>query len=345
LNDVVSAIFNTKFVTELFKPQVIYTYASTRQIFDRLAHSSIMRLNESSMDKLFDLMTMGVKCQLMAVTHPSDLVQVTLNHLDYIRNLVKLSTDAAKLTDSCQKQFMELYTNWSSGAWFAVRATLLRFLQDRRVKVSLFLQDGIQANDGTIILSASGTLPPNVQTPGTTKYFDAQGKVVRTESVSVRNADNVVTPTETFDPLRPNASRPCKLGTNLYARDRKKDGKSSKAAKPLPPMSPHATEKKQQELDEAARQAARKELNLLAQLIGSDMAENVEKFQVANLFPNPEFSWGTKTNQKTAEIITFDADDARSMADRMGAELDMPAAGSNGNAAGDDLLDLLDRAK
>ena len=30
-----------------------------RQIFDRLAHSSIMRLNETSMDKLFDLMAQG----------------------------------------------------------------------------------------------------------------------------------------------------------------------------------------------------------------------------------------------------------------------------------------------
>ena len=36
-----------------------------RAVFDRLAHSSIMRLNTNSMDKLFDLMTMAVKYQVL----------------------------------------------------------------------------------------------------------------------------------------------------------------------------------------------------------------------------------------------------------------------------------------
>ena len=34
------------------------------QIFVKLAHSSIMCLNESSMDKLYDLITMGFKFQV-----------------------------------------------------------------------------------------------------------------------------------------------------------------------------------------------------------------------------------------------------------------------------------------
>ena len=52
LQDVVRTMFSTKFVDELFLPQEIYSNHSTRQIFERLAHSSIMRLNESSMDKV-----------------------------------------------------------------------------------------------------------------------------------------------------------------------------------------------------------------------------------------------------------------------------------------------------
>ena len=46
---------------EVFRPQAMYSLHETRQIFIRLAHSSIMRLNESSMQKLFDLMLMGLK--------------------------------------------------------------------------------------------------------------------------------------------------------------------------------------------------------------------------------------------------------------------------------------------
>eukprot|EP00959_Pyramimonas_sp_CCMP1952_P394931 8274696-Pyramimonas_sp.AAC.3 len=47
LHDVVRTMFSTKFITEVMKPANIYSNASTRQIFERLAHSSIMRLSES----------------------------------------------------------------------------------------------------------------------------------------------------------------------------------------------------------------------------------------------------------------------------------------------------------
>ena len=52
LQDVIRTMYNPKFVTELFRSQDVYSIHSTRQIFDRLGHSSIMRLNESSMDKV-----------------------------------------------------------------------------------------------------------------------------------------------------------------------------------------------------------------------------------------------------------------------------------------------------
>ncbi len=47
LNDVVRTWFDDKFIAELFKPQQLYSLPATRQIFERLAHSSIMRLNQS----------------------------------------------------------------------------------------------------------------------------------------------------------------------------------------------------------------------------------------------------------------------------------------------------------
>ena len=77
------------FIDELFRPQDVYSMHSVRQIFDRLAHSSIMRLNESSMDKLFDLMTMGFKYQMLACSYPQELLHVTLNHLYQLRAKVE----------------------------------------------------------------------------------------------------------------------------------------------------------------------------------------------------------------------------------------------------------------
>ena len=45
-------MFTPDFIAELFKPQELYSSAPARQIFDKLAHSSIMRLSTSSMNKV-----------------------------------------------------------------------------------------------------------------------------------------------------------------------------------------------------------------------------------------------------------------------------------------------------
>ncbi len=52
LVDVIRAMYSQVFISELFKAQEMYTVAATKQIFEKLAHSSIMRLNKSSMDKV-----------------------------------------------------------------------------------------------------------------------------------------------------------------------------------------------------------------------------------------------------------------------------------------------------
>lgn len=41
---------------ELFKPQELYSKKALRTVYDRLAHASIMRLNQASMDKVKNLL-------------------------------------------------------------------------------------------------------------------------------------------------------------------------------------------------------------------------------------------------------------------------------------------------
>ncbi|CAF4385508.1 unnamed protein product [Adineta steineri] len=52
VNDVVSAMFETKFLEQILRPQELYPNKYVKHIFEKLAHSSIMRLNEASMDKV-----------------------------------------------------------------------------------------------------------------------------------------------------------------------------------------------------------------------------------------------------------------------------------------------------
>jgi hypothetical protein len=50
--DIIMNMFCDGFLDEIFRPQELCSKKALKTIFERLAHTSIMRLNESSMDKV-----------------------------------------------------------------------------------------------------------------------------------------------------------------------------------------------------------------------------------------------------------------------------------------------------
>jgi len=54
VNDSIKTLFSPQFIDQLFEPQKIFSLQYTKQIFNKVAHSSIMTLNESSMNKVFN---------------------------------------------------------------------------------------------------------------------------------------------------------------------------------------------------------------------------------------------------------------------------------------------------
>ena len=196
-------MFTPDFISELFKPQELYSSASARQIFDKLAHSSIMRLSTSSMNKLYDLMTMGFKYQILACSHPGELLDITVNHLMTVISMVRDQS----AVDSVQKAIQMVtatYSTCTPSDFTLLRETLAAHFQDKKVKVSLFLQDGIQKDDGTFVLDTRGPPPPNAECPGEIRYGDGTTQVI-----------NV--------PTRDHAAQGrvgMVLGGNVYAKDR-----------------------------------------------------------------------------------------------------------------------------
>lgn len=143
LGDVVSTMLQKEFIEELFKPQETYTSWAMRLVFDKLAHSSIMRLSTSSMDKLYVLMTMGLKYCVVCCTRPEMLAEVTGRHLETMATLLaakgceRHSEGRRLLRDVLRvaKLVKDVYGNMSAGDLSALRMAIFRFLQDRRVKV------------------------------------------------------------------------------------------------------------------------------------------------------------------------------------------------------------------
>jgi hypothetical protein len=177
LADVCRTMFSAAFVSELFRPQECYSNKATRQVFDRLAHSSIMRLNKGSMDKLYDLMTMGLKQQIFACASPTWLLALSLTHLDGIKAILgapsPTTASAVELLDSATRQMVSCYAGLPLGELFRLRQCLLRFFQDRRIKVSIFLQHKLQNLDGQLNRSQSlaGSLPIGTEPPGAVRYY------------------------------------------------------------------------------------------------------------------------------------------------------------------------------
>jgi len=207
IDDLLLNMFQVDFVNELFRPQRVYSIPSTRAVFQKIAHSSIMKLSEESMEKLYDLMLMGLKYQVLCIERPEQVVEVTLRHLD-IMSAMGQAPAVKELLGSARARVLHFQTDKSAGDWLLVRRTICQFLQDKRIKVSLFLQEGIQSGDAKMFLRApqrEAGLPP----PGTWRVLEPKSKEVAAEG---------------FQQLSKRAKmadlwykHPDPIGTNLYA--------------------------------------------------------------------------------------------------------------------------------
>jgi len=379
LQDVMKAMYSALFIQELFKPQEMYSSASTKQIFEKLAHSSIMRLNKNSMDKLYDLMTMGFKRQILSCNCPQQYLMVTLNHLESLKRLVD-DPGVHGLIQTAIDKSVAMYANLSWGQFFDLKLALMRYLQDKKVKVSLFLQQSLQTPEGVLVLSPDGNLPRATEIPGKIRVYEGNNLIATTRF----ETNLALSCYECSDCL----DLSCKLGLNLYLKD-----VAGAKGIALTSAESYALASRQMEViagvsssggggsssrfadltaaPKAARShgsTAKSELAMLADLLGvegggggsSAKSGSTESrgFKI-NLFPDSGGfdSKGGDDDDKDGgggTIIHFDIDgasDAKSLARYM-EDLDLKdydsgsAAGAKGGADDeDDLLALMDSAK
>ncbi|KAM3724312.1 Protein OSCP1 [Dirofilaria immitis] len=218
LQDILHILFNTKFLNELFKPQHICSRQIMRIFFEKLAHSSIMRLNETSMDKLYALITMTYKYQLQLCNGPEDIVFITLNHLDSIREILPEDKKLNQCLDVAHRMVVVTYHEIPLWEQAMIRSCLLNFFQNSRLNVSLFLRENKQTEEGRFILfpESNYQLLYNGSPPGKIRYFDGDEEIC-TESFPVD--DNAITykPCLSRGNVELNGNnRGTTLGNNMY---------------------------------------------------------------------------------------------------------------------------------
>ena len=171
INDVACSLFDDKFIFKINAPQEIGKLTSIKQLFDKLAHSSIMKLNSTSMSKLFDLMLMSLKLQTLRVRYPEELAQMSTNHLMNVIDILKIQNEetnkkAIQLVQSQLNYFQSIFDSYSSWDFVSLKQTLLRFFQGKNIKVSIFMTEQLQSETGVIYLPMNENAPPLLKKPG-----------------------------------------------------------------------------------------------------------------------------------------------------------------------------------
>jgi hypothetical protein len=232
INDVVSNLFSNKFENEILKHQKCPKHSNIRRVFENLAHSSIMRLNATSMSKLFELMLMSLKLEIVRTRYPEEIYQVTLNHLTSIKDILikmdkELNKDLIERLENIISRYVEIYVKLNSYDYFILKSTILRFLQGKNVKVSIFIQDGYQDNSSIIYLPMNEVAPPLVKKPGVAKKLDNFGNVLNEFTFELALTNEFQ---ENYVKER-NTNFHTELGLNLYSSEYKPKiiGKNKKA--------------------------------------------------------------------------------------------------------------------
>ncbi|XP_012294850.1 protein OSCP1 isoform X2 [Aotus nancymaae] len=339
LNDIISTMFNRKFMEELFKPQELYSKKALRTIYERLAHASIMKLNQASMDKLYDLMTMAFKYQVLLCPRPKDVLLVTFNHLDTIKGFIRDSPTILQQVDETFRQLIEIYGGLSAGEFQLIRQTLLIFFQDLHIRVSMFLKDKVQNNNGRFVLPVSGPVPCGTELPGLIRMFNNKGEEVK--RIEFKHGGNYVcAPKEGSFELY--GERVLKLGTNMYSVNRPVETHMSGSSKNLASWTQESI---------APNPLAKEELNFLARLMGGmeiKKPSGPEPGFRLNLFTSDEEEEQaalTRPEELSYEVINIQATQDQQRNEelaRIMGEFEITEQPSPSISKGDDLLAMMD---
>uniref|UniRef100_A0A665W766 Organic solute carrier partner 1a n=1 Tax=Echeneis naucrates TaxID=173247 RepID=A0A665W766_ECHNA len=259
MNDIIGTMFTKAFMDELLKPQQLYSHRTMKTVLTRLAHASIVRLNAASMDRLYELMVMAFKYQVFLCPRPKDLLLISYNHLDTVREFVKNTPAVVNQVDETHRKIIEKTV--TNQTLTPPSSTNFVFAS----QVSLFLKNQVQNANGRFALSTSGPVPHGIDVPGLIRMFDRKGREVRRREFPTGGSYS--------SPIREgcfelHGDRVIRLGMNMCVLC------------DVPHRSTHRDY-------DTPNLLAKEELNLLARLMGSMKAENEPRAETGfriNLF-------------------------------------------------------------
>ncbi|KAH8320053.1 hypothetical protein KR074_012266 [Drosophila pseudoananassae] len=155
IHDITTVMLEPKFIDSLLNGSKhtnaqLLTAEHCKFMLNDIATCSLMRLDEQSMAKLWNLMTMVFKWQLFVSRHQHHLLEITFRHLEAIS---RLYPDAKRhmLIDFTKNTLLDFWNASGEKAQQSIYQTNRAWLQCFNTKISLLIRLGFQAMDGSFI--------------------------------------------------------------------------------------------------------------------------------------------------------------------------------------------------
>lgn len=188
LRDLSRVLFDEKLVVQLMNPhpcQHILTIQQCRILLTDIACCSLMRLDVTSMDKLWDLMIMLFKWQLHMIREsPSRLLELTFRHMDGVSKLMP-EMRKTLLVDACKRCLIDFWETCTRDETTDLMDKLCTWTQPFNVKISILIRTGFQRSDGTF-----ESTPSQMSIEHFKDYFDNIGENVYAKSANAANVKN-----------------------------------------------------------------------------------------------------------------------------------------------------------
>ncbi|XP_065368695.1 protein OSCP1 [Calliphora vicina] len=155
IHDVTAVLLEPKFIDSLIvgstQPSAqLLTEDHCKFMLKDIATCSLMRLDDVSMDKLWNLMTMIYKWQLFQTKQQYHLMDITFRHLQAIGNFYP-DEKRSMLIDFTKNTLLDFWNSCTDEEQESVYRTNKAWLELFNTKISLLIRLGFQALDGTFI--------------------------------------------------------------------------------------------------------------------------------------------------------------------------------------------------
>ncbi|KAJ0174739.1 hypothetical protein K1T71_009847 [Dendrolimus kikuchii] len=158
LTDIITVLLHPKLLDELFIPQPVAPHAVIKQLLQAISTTSIMKLDDYSMTKLWDLMTMIFKWQITVATN-QNIFDISRRHLKSIATLMPQYFPKCVI-EHAMRRFEKINEHFTDEDYKCLSNTLMLWFSKYQTKISVLLRLGLQKKDGTF--SAPVSINPKI---------------------------------------------------------------------------------------------------------------------------------------------------------------------------------------